>query len=98
MKFPQPSQIAKVGPNVAFIQGLILFAALLYVDSLPKMTISGVPSKIILFQKWARGGAGFGQKCIKRGPQNCSQRVFAALNAERKTTKGDQPMLVLYKD
>ena len=111
--FPEPSQIAKVGPNVAFIQGLILFAALLYVDSVPKMTIFGVPSKINFFQKCARGGAGFGQKCIKRGPNNCSHRFFATLSAERKTTKGDQPtpfsralpslpgegpMLILYKD
>ena len=91
MKFPQPSQIAKVGPNVAFIQGLILLSALIYVDSVPKMTIFGVSSKIKFFQKWARGGAGFGQKCIKRGPTNCSHRFVASWSADRKTTISDQP-------
>ena len=67
--FPEPSKIAEVGPNVVFIQGFILFSAPIHVVSGDKMMILGGPSKIIFFQKWAHGGARFGEQCIKRGCQ-----------------------------
>ena len=67
--FPEPSKIAEVGPNVAFIQGFILFSAPIHVDLVPNMMILGPPSEISFFHKWPLGGARFGQQLIKRGYQ-----------------------------
>ena len=58
---PEPSKITKVCPNVVFIQGLILFSALNYVASVPKMTIV-CPFKKKYFQKWTLGGTRIGQE------------------------------------
>ena len=76
--FPEPSQIAKVGPNAAFIQGLILFFAPTYVDSVPKMTISGSPSKSFFFQKRALGGTRVGQKAYKKLVDRVARALWGA--------------------
>ena len=63
--FPEPSKINEVGPNVAFIQGLILFFEHTFVDSVPKMTILGSPSKSTFFKKGPLEGPGSAQKLLK---------------------------------
>ena len=55
---PEPTEIAKVGPNVAFIQGLLLFSTLLWIASMPKKTLCGPPSILNFFQKKNLGGTG----------------------------------------
>ena len=50
-KTPPKTQVSrtprkkKKWPDVAFIQGLILFSALTYIDSVPKIAIWGTPNK-----------------------------------------------------
>ena len=63
--FPEPSKNNEVGPNVAFIQGLILFVEPTFVESVPKMTILGSPSKSTFFKKGPLGGPGSAKKLIK---------------------------------
>ena len=43
-KSPEPLE-KKKRPDVAFIQGLILYSALTYIDSVPKSAIWGTPQK-----------------------------------------------------
>ena len=40
-----PGFIQTLGLDVAFIQGLILYSALTYIDSVPKSAIWGTPQK-----------------------------------------------------
>ena len=61
MKVPEPFKIDEVGPDVAFIQGLILFSALMNVDSVPKMTILGSPSKSTFSKNGPGEGPGSAQ-------------------------------------
>ena len=63
--FPEPPKISKVGPNVAFIQGLILFFEPNYVDSVPKITILVSPPKSILFFNGPLEGPGSAKQVIK---------------------------------
>ena len=69
--FPEPPKISKVGPNVAFIQGLILFFEPTYVDSVPKMTILGSPSKSTFFKKGPLEGPGSAKKLLKSWSFEC---------------------------
>ena len=60
--FPEPSKIDEVGPNVAFLQGKVLFFEHTFVDSVTKMMILGSPSKSTFFQKGALEGPGSAKK------------------------------------
>ena len=63
--FPEPSKINEVGPNVAFLQGKVLFFEHTFVDSVPKMMILGSPSKSTFFKKGALEGPGSAKKLKK---------------------------------
>ena len=60
--FPEPSKIDEVGPNVAFLQGKVLFFEHTFVDSVPKMRILVSPSKSTFFKKGALEGPGSAKK------------------------------------